>query len=83
VLQLLVENPGEILTKGQILQYVWSGKYTSSIAVRVCIREIRQALPDEAKVPRYIETVGRKGYRYIGPTIEGNRAGIQGEIRAQ
>jgi hypothetical protein len=35
-------------------------------AVRVCVREIRQALGDEAATPRYVETVGRQGYRFVG-----------------
>ena len=77
---MLVENAHEILTREQILGHVWAGKYSTIVALRVCIREIRQALEDDAKSPQYIETVGHKGYRYIGPTVEGKAALIQREM---
>src|SRR4030095_9168166 len=70
VLQMLVEHAPNILSKRQILEHVWAGDYVSDVVLRVCIREIRQVLDDALKSPRYIETVGRKGYRYIGPKEE-------------
>src|SRR5262245_14566 len=80
VLQLLVENANVILTKEQVVRYVWPKKYPTAIALRVCIREIRQALGDDVNVPRYVETVGRNGYRYIGPMGEGVTRFVQGEL---
>src|SRR5215475_1994845 len=62
VLQLLVENAPNLVTKEYILKQVWPSAYVSKVVLRVCIREIRQALGDDAKVSRYIETVGREGY---------------------
>ena len=80
VLQMLVEHAPDTLTKTQVLRYVWAGAYVTDIVLRVCIREIRQALGDDAKVPQYVETIGRKGYRYIGPTVEGKASSTKTEL---
>src|SRR5215203_5151446 len=64
VLQVLVEHAGEVLAKEQLLRIVWKG-YISPTVLKVCISEIREALEDEKTAPRYIETVGRAGYRFI------------------
>lgn len=69
VLQMLVENAPDLVSKDEIARQIWPGKFVTSVVLRVCIREIRQALGDDARKPRFIETVGRKGYRYIGDTI--------------
>jgi Transcriptional regulatory protein, C terminal len=50
----------------ELRQAVWGGTRVGSGAIRVCVRELRQALEDEATAPQYIETVGRQGYRFIG-----------------
>lgn len=70
VLQMLVENAGELLTKERILKYIWGGKQITTTALRVCLTDIRQALGDDVKEPQYVQTVGRKGYRFIGPKVE-------------
>ena len=50
----------------ELRKAVWGDTRVGRGAIRVCVREIRQALGDEAATPRYIETVGRQGYRFIG-----------------
>lgn len=65
VLRVLLEHAGEVLTKEQLLKSVWAGTYVNPTALKVCISEIREALGDERTAPRYIETVGREGYRFI------------------
>ena len=69
VLRYLVDHAGEVVTRDEIQQPVWAGIYVSKTALRVCVREIREALGDEATAPQYIETVGRQGYRFIVPLI--------------
>ncbi|MGE0824968.1 MAG: AAA family ATPase [Candidatus Binatia bacterium] len=66
VLQMLVEHSGEVVEKGQLLKKVWAGTYVTKTVLKVCVREIREVLGDDAKSPRYVETVGRQGYRFIG-----------------
>jgi predicted ATPase/DNA-binding winged helix-turn-helix (wHTH) protein len=67
VLRHLVEHPGELITKDELLTAVWPDTYVSVVVPMVCIRELRQALEDDAKAPRFIETVHRRGYRWIAP----------------
>ena len=66
VFRALLEQPGQLVTKETLLETVWSDAYVSDAALTVCIREIRQALGDDSKTPRFIETVHRRGYRFIG-----------------
>jgi DNA-binding winged helix-turn-helix (wHTH) protein len=69
VLAYLVSRAGEVVQAGEILQAVWAKTRVTRGAIRVCVREIRQALGDEASAPRYIETIGREGYRFIGEVV--------------
>ena len=66
MLQYLVEHPGRLVTKAELRQHVWAGTHVSDTVLRVCVQEIRAALGDAAAAPRYLETVGRQGYRFLG-----------------
>lgn len=68
VLHMLIERGGELVTKEELLEHVWAGTYVTNTVLRVCISEIRRALADDAAAPRYIQTVGREGYRFVNPT---------------
>src|SRR5215471_8611633 len=74
VLRALLARPGRLVTKDELWQSVWPGVAVSDAALTVCIREIRQRLQDDAKAPRIIETVHRRGYRLIAPTAGDKRA---------
>jgi pimeloyl-ACP methyl ester carboxylesterase/class 3 adenylate cyclase len=67
VLACLVHRPGRLVTKDELYNAVWPGVFVGDAALKVCIREIRRVLADDAKVPRFIETVHRRGYRFIAP----------------
>ena len=71
LLRYLVAHPGQLLTKAALLDALWPETMVSEVALSVCIRELRQALGDDARAPRFIETVHRRGYRFIGhlPTV--------------
>lgn len=68
VLRYLVEHRGVLVTKDAVLDAVWSGIVVSDAALKTCIRELRHALGDNEKAPRFIETVHGRGYRFL-PTI--------------
>jgi DNA-binding winged helix-turn-helix (wHTH) protein/predicted ATPase len=70
VLCHLVERPGRIVGKQELLGEVWAGTSVSDTVLKVCIREIRDALGDDAKAPRYVETVPRRGYRFVERVVE-------------
>jgi len=59
VLHALAEHAGQILTKEDLLKRVWAGTCVTKTVLKVCVREIRKALGDDAVIPCYIETVGR------------------------
>lgn len=65
VLEYLARRPGRLVTKTDLLQAVWTGTFVTDGALKVCIREIRKALGDDAREPAYIETAHRRGYRFI------------------
>jgi len=76
VLRALLARPGRLVTKDELWQSVWPGIAVSDAALTVCIREIRQRLHDDAKAPRVIETVHRRGYRLIAQTAREARTGM-------
>ena len=67
VLRYLVEHSGRLITKDELLSVVWRGTIVSDAAVASSIRDLRRALEDSSGSPRYIQTVHRRGFRFIGP----------------
>lgn len=70
VLKLLVEHPGRLVTKQQVLDVVWPDTFIGDAVLKDNIRQLREALDDNARSPRYIETAHRRGYRFIGELSE-------------
>jgi DNA-binding winged helix-turn-helix (wHTH) protein/predicted ATPase len=66
VLRLLMEHPGLLVTKQQVLDTVWPGTFVGDAVLKDNIRQLRDALNDDARSPTYIETAHRRGYRFIG-----------------
>jgi len=64
---LMVERPGQLVTKDQFLDQVWRGIPVTDEALTQCIRTLRKQLGDTAGRPTYIETVPKHGYRFIAP----------------
>ena len=69
VLRCLADHPGRLVTKEALVRAAWPGTAVSEGGLMVCIRELREALRDDARTPRYIETVHRRGYRLIGEIV--------------
>jgi TolB-like protein/DNA-binding winged helix-turn-helix (wHTH) protein len=67
VLSMLAEHAPRIVSRQELFEQVWSGLAVSDDALTSCIQELRQALGDDARAPRYIETRHRRGYRLIEP----------------
>src|SRR5262249_51521955 len=66
VLCALARQPGQLVVKNALLDGVGAHRPVSESALKTTISERRAALADDAKQPRYIETVSRRGYRFIG-----------------
>ena len=67
VLRHLVEHQGRLITKEELFTTVWRDAIVSDAALASCIRDLRKALGDSSDAPRYIQTVHRRGFRFIGP----------------
>jgi hypothetical protein len=88
MLSYLVAHPGRLVTKAEVQQHVWGGTHVTDTVLRVSVQEIRAALGDAAGAPRYLATVGRQGYRWLGggaleeppPRPASLRVGRQGEV---
>src|SRR5258708_5098462 len=72
VLALLASHSGELVTREDIQQEIWGSETFVDFeqGLNFAIRKIRAALGDDAENPRYIETLPRRGYRFIAP-VEG------------
>ena len=69
VLQMLLERPGEVVTREEIRQHLWTEETFVDFdnGLNAAINRLRNALGDSAEHPRYIETLPRRGYRLIVP----------------
>ncbi|HJQ70875.1 MAG TPA: AAA family ATPase [Blastocatellia bacterium] len=66
VLNYLFKRPGQLVTKEDLLSAVWPETFVGDTVLKVTIRQLREALGDDPKSPRFIETAHRRGYRFIG-----------------
>ncbi len=83
VLQVLLENSGEVVTRDEIREHVWQDAPIQDFdnSLRVAMTKLRQALGDDAETPQYIETLPRRGYRWLYPvtTVESPNNGTHEE----
>ena len=70
VLALLAGQPGRVVSKEELFTTVWQDTAVTDAAIATCIQEIRRALGDQSRDPRFIETVHRRGYRFVARTID-------------
>src|SRR5689334_21216415 len=67
VLEILLESPGEVVTREELRSRVWANESFGDFdqAVNIAIGKLRVALGDSAENPRFIETLPKRGYRFI------------------
>jgi TolB-like protein len=87
LLNYIANRPGEVVTKEQLFGAVWPEVNVGDAALVTCIQELRRALKDDARRPRYIETLHRRGYRFVGklseaPSPAANDFGVDNQARA-
>jgi Tol biopolymer transport system component/DNA-binding winged helix-turn-helix (wHTH) protein len=70
LLTLFLENSGKLLTKEEILEKVWAESFVEESNLAFTIAQIRKLLNDNARQPKYIETVPKRGYRFIAQIKE-------------
>lgn len=69
LLVMLVEQPGEIVTREEVRKRLWADNTFVDFdgSLGVAVRKVREALNDDAEAPRYVETIPRRGYRFLAP----------------
>src|SRR6201996_4483746 len=78
VLSILLEQPGEVVTREELQKRLWPDTFVDvDHNLNTAINKIREVLGDSAESPRFVETLPRRGYRFIAPVSSGN--GSNGE----
>ncbi len=72
VLSLLIERKGEVVGRDELRQRLWAAETFVDFdhGVNTAVNRLREALGDSAESPRFIETIPKKGYRFIAPVLE-------------
>ena len=83
LLRYLVEHAGQLVTKDELLNAVWPGTVVGEAVLKVSIRELRNALGDMSGKPRFIETVHRRGYRFLPAVASQSVVSRQDEERQE
>src|SRR5260370_16438951 len=68
VLTMLLEHPGEVITREELKSKLWPFDtfVDFDVGLNSAVKKLRDALGDSAEIPRYVETLSRRGYRFIG-----------------
>jgi predicted ATPase len=74
VLRYLVENPGRLVTHDELLEALWPETYVQPQVLRTYVLELRKVLGDDAAQPRFIQTLTKRGYRFVAPVTEHSEA---------
>lgn len=80
VLRYLVENPGRLVTHNELLDALWPETYVQPQVLRTYMLELRKVLEDDAKQPRFIQTLPKRGYRFVAPVTDGEPHSTQQRI---
>src|SRR6202166_5451894 len=72
VLVCLAAHPGEVLSKEELLKAVWPDTFVSDDALTHCISDLRRVLEDDAREPRVIHTIPKRGYRLVASVVSAN-----------
>ena len=75
VLRYLAEHSDQLITKEVLLKTLWPNIAVTDAVLTVCIGEIRKALGDKPNQPKFIETVHRRGYRFLSPVRSNSENG--------
>ena len=85
LLRYMAENPARLVLHEELRKAIWPTTYVSEGVLRVYLREVRAALEDNSESPRFIETIARRGYRFLAEvervTATGTSKVAGGEIQ--
>ena len=67
VLEALLDRPGEIVSRQELLDRVWKDAFVTDTSLAEAVSVLRQALGDDPQTPAYVQTIHRRGYRFVAP----------------
>jgi Tol biopolymer transport system component/DNA-binding winged helix-turn-helix (wHTH) protein len=82
-LLILVDNSGRIVEKEELMNRLWPDSFVEESNLTFNIQQLRKALGDNARQPRFIETVARRGYRFIAEVQENSQTPIAAETESR
>jgi serine/threonine-protein kinase len=74
VLELLVERAGDVVSRQELIDNVWNEAFVTDTSLAEAVSFLRQALGDDRQAPTYIQTIHRRGYRFVAPVVEADGA---------
>ena len=78
VLEALLRRPGEVVARHELLDQVWKDAFVTDTSLAEAVSVLRQALGDDPQSPTYVQTVHRRGYRFVAPVdADQGRTGIK------
>ncbi len=84
VLRHLTDHPDRLVTQEELLEAIWPETYVQPEILRKYILELRKALGDDPRAPRFIETLPRRGYRFVadlqGDSLESAAWGMSAPV---
>jgi len=85
ILAVLLERPGAIVTREELREKLWPADTFVDFdhSLNTAINKIREVLGDSASSPRFVETVARRGYRFLADVQSGVQSDVQGEVQAE
>jgi TolB-like protein/DNA-binding winged helix-turn-helix (wHTH) protein/Flp pilus assembly protein TadD len=81
VMVCLAENQGELVSKEKLLQSVWPDTFVTDDVLKRSISELRRVFEDDARDPRVIQTIAKRGYRLITPVVREGESGTSAGAR--
>jgi serine/threonine-protein kinase len=82
VLELLLARAGEVVARQELIDSVWKEAFVTDTSLAEAVSVLRQALGDDPQAPRYIQTVHRRGYRFVAPVTETGPAALGSSMAA-
>jgi len=83
LLVYLIENRGRVVEKQELFDQIWKDSFVTDNALPRAIKEIRRAIGDDAASPRHIETIPKRGYRFVAELKPGTPSATGWEERAE
>src|SRR5437763_10762669 len=78
LLVLLLDHAGQVVAREKVRETLWPADTYVDFdhSLNTAVRKLREALGDSAEAPRYVETIARRGYRFIAPVASRPTAGV-------